>query len=142
MVYYQDSTRKGYCLFFHCTRFAIFICRYPIWVFLLQMAGINGARFEKYRSKLHIFRSLVADLRKREYSLWGGKPHSFGNINVPSSQGLCKGVQSKFICFCKRAQPRLAKSNATLISRCRFEKYRSKLHIFRSLVADLRQARI
>ena len=40
--------------------------------------------------------------------------HSFGNINVPSSQGLCKRVQSKFTCCCKRAQPRLAKSSAKL----------------------------
>ena len=40
--------------------------------------------------------------------------HSFGNINAPSSQGLCKRVQSKFTCCCKRAQPRLAKSSAKL----------------------------
>ena len=69
-----------------------------------------------------------------EYVLRGGKPHSFGNINVPLSQGLCKRVQSKFICFYKRAQPRLAKSNATLISRCRRKKYSSKLDISRLFV--------
>ena len=113
--------------------------------FLRQIANISCARCKKYSSKLDIFRSFVANLRfariypalalknieasfiffarlwlicaSREYSLWGGKPHSFGNINVPSSQ-------------------------ATLISRCRFKKYRSKLHIFRSLVVNLRFARI
>ena len=73
-------------------------------------------------ASLIFFARLLLICAPREYSLWGGKPHSFGNINVPSSQGLCKRVQSKFICFCKRAQPRLAKSNATLISRCRCKK--------------------
>jgi len=62
------------------------------------------------------FARLLVLCASREDTLWGGKPHSFGNINVPSSQ-------------------------ATLISRCRCEKYRSKLHIFRSFVPTLRFAR-
>ena len=61
----------------------------------------------KIEASLIFFARLLLICALREYSLWGGKPHSFGNINVPSSQATlisrcrCKKTEVNFVFFAR-----------------------------------------